>query len=442
MKRGRWIPLVILALAGLGGSCRPAQTLGREAARRDLERKVEEALPAVAALTGIAADEPVKVDVMTKSAFGDFFARALNDEYPDGALEKRGQCFAEIGALPRGYDLADGLLELLREQGGGAYDPRSKTLIGVTDLPGETDRAISDRMILSHELTHALQDRAIDILEQSRLGLENIDYEYALRAVIEGMASSVMLAYSENLDYGSLPDLQSFWRSNLDRAVGGVLAASPPYLKEYLFSPYAEGGAFLQSWLRENPGKTMKDLFGEIPPTSEQVLHFEKYAEGDQPAGIDLSGTRSVLPGDWGLFYANTLGEFDLLQLFRIHPETKAAASDLAAGWDGCRFEAYRDAKGGLVLIGSSAWDREEDAREFQEGFQAVLGEFREGDDYEVAGEGARVHFVIGCSDRRLRTAILESLQRGAETAAMKLSTGGAVPSALRPDPCPAARPA
>ena len=304
------------------------------------------------------------------------------------------------------------MLELLREQAGGAYDPRSGTLIGVSDLAREPDRAVSDRMILSHELAHALQDRVIDIARQSRLGLENIDYEYAVRAVIEGMAGGVMLAYAQNLPYDRLPDLQSFWRSNLSRAAGAALSRSPRYLTEYLFSPYAEGGAFLQAWLKANPGKAMNDLLGRLPPSSEQVLHFEKYVEGDLPEEIDLSGARGILPGDWSLLYANTIGEFDLLQLFQAHEETRTSAAALAAGWDGCRFEAYQDAKGALILLGSSVWDGEEDAGEFSAGFRAVLGGFRAGDDHEVARNQARVHFVIGSADRSLRTAILESLEK------------------------------
>ena len=103
MKPGKSIPLAVLALVGLGWSCRPAQTVRREAALRDLEKKVEETLPAVVALTGIAADRPVKVDVMTKDAFGEFFARTLEDEYPDGALDETG------AMLRRGRPAAPGI---------------------------------------------------------------------------------------------------------------------------------------------------------------------------------------------------------------------------------------------------------------------------------------------------------------------------------------------
>ena len=406
------VRLMALVLLALQPSCGTGRRTDTDAALKEFRKQVDEALPAVEALTGIHRDGPVKVGMMTKAALGDFFERSLEVEYPDRALQRRGQCFAEIGLLPRGYDLAGGLLDLLKEEAGAVYDPASRTLIGIRDLPREPSRAVNDRMILSHEVAHVLQDQVIGIERHSRLGLENIDYEYALRAVIEGMAGSVMLAYARNLPVERLPDVQSFWRANLARASGGGLSRSPRYVAEFLLSPYAEGGAFVQSWLRANPGESLEHLLRRLPPSSEQVLHFEKYAEGDVPEEIDLLGPGKILPGDWELIYANTLGEFDLLQLFRTHAETEAGAAGMAAGWDGCRFEEYRNGSGALILFGSSAWDREEDAREFSGGFRTVLEGFRTGDDFTVVQDGLRVNFVIGSSDRSMRTAILEALVR------------------------------
>ena len=404
--------LMALVLLALLPSCGTGPRTDTHAALNDFRKQVDEALPAVEALMGVHRDGPVKVGMMTKAALGEFFEKSLEAEYPDGALRKRAQCFAEIGLLPRGYDLAGGLLELLEEEAGAVYDPAGRALIGISDLPRERKRAVNDRMILAHELAHALQDKLIDIQRQSRLGLENIDYEYSLRAVMEGMASGVMLAYALKLPMNRLPDVHSFWRENLARASGGALSRSPRYLAEYLLSPYAEGGAFVQSWLRANPGKPLEELLRRLPPSSEQVLHFEKYAEGDVPEEIDLLGPGKILPGDWELIYANTLGEFDLLQLFRTHAETEAGAAGMAAGWDGCRFEEYRNGSGALILFGSSAWDREEDAREFSGGFRTVLEGFRTGDDFTVVQDGLRVNFVIGSSDRSMRTVILEALVR------------------------------
>ncbi len=390
--------------------CQPRHKSDKVEALREFQNQVDTMLPEVASLTGVLKHEPVAAELLTKEELGTFLEKNMKIEYADAELKKRGRCFAAIGLLPEGYDLEQGFMTLLKQQAGAVYDLRSKILIGVSDLPSEQRRSVNDKMILSHELTHALQDRVMDIARESGIALKNIDYEYALRAVLEGMASSVMIAYAQNLPYNKLPDLQRFWRSQLSQVPGGRLGGSPRYLTEYLMSPYAEGGAFVQSWQRKNPDRMLSDLLQKIPASSEQVLHFEKYAEGDTPAAIDLSRAHKILPAHWKLSYANILGEFDLLVLFQVHEETQRNAAALAAGWGGCAFEAYEIEDGALVLLGASVWDAEKDAEEFCEGFSTVLEQSRPADDYEVVRRGTHAGFVIGSSNSALRTEILRVL--------------------------------
>jgi hypothetical protein len=410
MKSFRATLVATLALLVTSACCQPLQKPDKVEALKELQNQVDGMLPSIASLTGIQGREPIKVNLFTRAELGEFFEKTLDVEYPNEDLKKRGRCFALIGLLPQGYDLENGFMTLLKKQAGAVYDPRSKRLIGTSDLPPEQRRSINDKMILSHELTHALQDRVIDIPQQSEIALKNIDYEYALRAVLEGMASSVMIAYAQNLSYNKLPDLQMFWRSQLSQASDGTLSGSPPYVTEYLMSPYAEGGAFIQAWQKGNPEKTLNGLLKRIPESSEQVLHFEKYAKRDGPTDISLQDVHKILLERWTLYYANTLGEFDLRQLFQIHRETQLNATALAAGWDGCKFEAYEDRDGDLILVGSSVWDSENDAEEFCDGFSAVLGKVYPDRTYEVVQNNAYVNFVIGSADRTLRARILKLL--------------------------------
>ncbi len=392
--------------------CRFQHKNSHETALKKFRKMTEETLPRVVSLTGIQKGEPVEVTMLSKAELGRFFDSLFPLEYPNDELRKRGQCFIEIGLLSRGYDLADGFLDLLQEQAGAVYDYRSKTLKGIYDLAPERRRAVDDKMIVSHELTHALQDRCVDFNREMPNTLKNIDYEYSFGALIEGMASAVMIAYAQNLALNDLPDLKTFWRSNFAQGTGSALVGSPEYLREKLISPYAEGGAFIQSWLKANPNLTVNELFAKMPSSSEQVLHFDKYTEGDQPAKIDISKTKVVLPDDWDLFYANTLGEFDLLKLFQTRPETESRADQIAAGWDGCQFEAYRDKSGKTILFGSSVWDSEKDAEEFCEGLGSALEGFRDQKDFDLVRNKSRVNFVIGSNDAKMRKTILRSLSQ------------------------------
>jgi hypothetical protein len=388
----------------------------QEAELTRLTLLVEEVLPAVAELTGMPADEPVEVTVKTRAEFRDFLIRTVETEYPDEELYRRGRCLGGFGLLPEDYDLEAGLIDLIGEEAGGLYDPRGKVFCGISDLPPMLKSPMYQDMIVSHELTHALQDRVIDIVAESEVALKNLDYEYAFRAAIEGMATVVMVAYMNQLKLDQLPDTRSFMRGGFEQRSKDpnlkVLYASPKYLREVMISPYAEGGAFVQAWLGANPERKLVSLFERIPASSEQVLHPEKYEEPDDPTDIDLSAVDGVIPESWNPFYTNTLGEFDLLTLFTLHDVTAPDAQDLASGWDGVRFEAYDDEYGRLVIVGSSVWDSEPDAAEFETGFSQILAELRDSDEFEVVHSGEYVDFVIGASaDARAGNVILEALR-------------------------------
>jgi hypothetical protein len=86
--------------------------------------------------------------------------------------------------------------------------------------------------------------------------------------------------------------------------------------------------------------------------------------------------------------------------LFENYYETQSKGKDYAAGWDGCKFEAYKDKDNNLILLGSSVWDSEKDAQEFCTGFQTVLNIARASRDFTVKQYQKKVDFVIGLRDK------------------------------------------
>jgi hypothetical protein len=271
---------------------------------------------------------------------------------------------------------------------------------GIADLPAMLKTTQMQRMIISHELTHALQDRVVDLSALYLDALADLDREYVVRVVVEGMASNVMLPYMNGQELGDGPDAESFMRSAFDmkygNAGGGALGRAPLFVRESLLSPYAEGAGFVQEWFEKHPESKLKDLLLDMPTTSEQVMHYDKFEEGDVATPIAPSLIASLVPETWDIYYANTLGEFDLLMLFKSHEVTEPHAGELSAGWDGCRWRAYQDETGELVIVGLSVWDTSEDARDFESGLARVLEGIRDDGRYETARSGARVSFVIG----------------------------------------------
>jgi len=401
------IVLIAVALAGmatvsLGG---PQAEADREAELEKFSDYVDDAFPTVIEMTGIEEPEPVPIVMLWRSEIREFLLETVDREYPEDELVKRGECMSALGFLPMGYDLEGGFIRLITDEAGAFYDPHTDDLKGIADLPPMLKTPQMQKMIISHELTHALQDRVIDIGAISRVALTDMDYEYCLRVVIEGMACNVMMAYMYGVPLEEAPDVQATLRAGFDMKYGSpggsALSECPLYLRESLLNPYAEGGGFVQTWLRKNPDKKMKDLLTSRPSTSEQVIHYEKYESGEGATPMDLSRLDSGLPGDWTLFYTNTLGEFDFLLLFQTHEQTRRYADELAAGWSGCRWQAYRDRSGGLVIIGLSAWDSERDAADFHDGFTRVLSGIWERSDYELIEDGKMVAFIVGAAGVR-----------------------------------------
>jgi hypothetical protein len=309
------------------------------------------------------------------------------------------------------------MVDLVAEQAGGLYDPFSKEFWGLVNMQSSM-APYYQRLIASHELTHALQDRVTDIVALLDDFLENPDYEFAFRSVIEGMATVVMFAYTQDLGVDDVPDTRRTMRIGFGQKAAdpslNAYASSPEYVRELLISPYAEGGAFVQAWLRANPDMELAALMNNIPASSEQILHPEKYLTPDAPTAVDLSSIDMRLPETWVAFYTAILGEFDLLTLFSIHEETREAAAGLAAGWDGLRFRAFERPDGQIVLLGSSVWDSEQDAAEFRVGFSTVLAEINGPEGFEVVQSGESVDFVIGSPGYAPPTGLLEIVQSAA----------------------------
>ncbi|MGA9115864.1 MAG: hypothetical protein WB626_03720 [Bacteroidota bacterium] len=388
----------------------------REQETREFVRLADEILPAVADLTGFPAGGGVPIKMQTRRELREFLQETVELDYPDGHLRKIGRTLSAMGFFPAQYDLEAGLIQLVEEQAGALYDPRGKVLVGLLEMPAGAGGASARRIILAHELTHALQDRAVDIVSHMKVGLENADYEYAFRSTIEGMASVVMLAHLRKQEVRAVGDVGTFMRSSFEQSGGNpamqALARTPVYIRELLISPYAEGGAFVERWLAANPGKDLAALMEAPPLSSEQVLHYGKYAERDTPAVVDLSGVSTVLPEGWSPLYANMLGEFDVRVLCRLFPETTPRADAIAEGWDGIRFVSFTDRREQLLIAGSSVWDSAGDAEEFSDALSAILALAREAKDFRVVRQGARVHFVIGDPGGAISEKILAVLTR------------------------------
>ena len=131
----------------------------------------------------------------------------------------------------------------------------------------------------------------------------------------------------------------------------------------------------MQTYVRRHGWKNASSLYKEVPESTEQILHPEKYMNArDVPVSVDSPGSFQPLVDGWDPIYRNVLGEFSLMLLLKQFIE-QSAAERASAGWGGDMVELYEAGDGRLTLFLRSVWDSDQDAREFFDAYGSVIEE-------------------------------------------------------------------
>jgi hypothetical protein len=185
-------------------------------------------------------------------------------------------------------------------------------------------------------MDHALTDQHFDFGDKTD-ALDKADKQEDLSGfvgLLEGDAKKMEQLWSQKY-------LTAAERNTLG-AQGDMAAfnAAPQFLRDSLLYPYTTGAAFVARLYQDGGGWRLVDAaYGNPPTSTAAVLHPERYAAGlpwtppDLPAIDKLTGC--------ALDRANTLGEFDMIELLDEHLSLNDAVN-AANGWDGDAFQLVR----------------------------------------------------------------------------------------------------
>lgn len=254
------------------------------------------------------------------------------------------------------------VIDATSQQLGGFYSPANKTLYAVTE---SNEIAINEYITIVHEYVHALTDMHFDI---GRLfALDNTtDADLAMRALAEGDATLASFS-SRWSNYGAQD-----WDLFAEDVRGPVelmreLDISPalPLINSF---PYIEGWQFVWTLRERGDWERVDRAYLDLPTSSEHILHPEKYLDGvDAPRVVTLPVIQAPLNAGYELVIENdTLGEFVLWLLLDEFIRDAERARQAAAGWGGDVIRVWSDESGQQVYVLLSAWDSEDDAREFE----------------------------------------------------------------------------
>jgi hypothetical protein len=110
----------------------------------------------------------------------------------------------------------------------------------------------------------------------------------------------------------------------------------------------------------------VSNAFTELPQSTEQILHPEKYFAHEAPVKVNLPDVRGLLGSRWKRIDYDVSGEWSYYLILDQFLNSPAESRRAAAGWGGDRYEIYEGSQPGAVFIAQlTVWDTENDAREF-----------------------------------------------------------------------------
>src|SRR5215472_6838088 len=210
----RALPSLSLSLAsGLFGPTLYAQEGSTSAPRADAKAAnnaeflaaADEVVQQMSEITGLKLLTPLKKSLRSREEIRAYVIKQMNEEKNSAERYADARTAEAFGLLPKGFDLDTFMVNVLTEQIEGLYDPKAQEFYIADWSPPD-----EQRMVMAHELTHALEDQHFHIEGWSRAARPNEDAELARDAVLEGSAMAAMVDYLMRGTGRSLKDLPEF----------------------------------------------------------------------------------------------------------------------------------------------------------------------------------------------------------------------------------------
>jgi len=366
----RLCALLMTALWFVGGGTLRAQqaTTASPAAAQPAVNSVEfaatadEVLQQVSQITGLRLLTPVKKTLRSRDEIRAYVLREMDDEKNPTERYAEARSAEAFGLIPKGFALDDFMVDLLTEQIAGLYDPKAREFYIADWIPID-----DQRMVMAHELTHALQDQHFQIEVWVKAARPNDDAELARESVLEGSAMAAMIDFLLKGTGHSVEDLPAIDPSLFagDMSKSPKLQEAPQFLKDGMIFPYFGGLTFSTAILKSTGWNGLSAVFAKPPISTQQIIHPALYKSGKTPAAVAIPSFQKLLGPDWTKMDENVMGEFGWMEILKQFLGEKIA-KPLAAAWDGDRYALYEQKQTKrLVLVARLHLDSEEHAAQF-----------------------------------------------------------------------------
>ena len=354
---------------------------------QELFKSVDALLHFASSTTGLEIKSPVKRALSSRAEVEAYLQDKLNDDKDAKRMEQSEVVLKKFGLLDRDFQLRPFLMELLKEQIAGYYDPKTKTVYILNWVDPETQKPV-----LVHELTHALQDQRVHLESWSDQTPEDVshnaseDNEHLARdemdtardAVTEGQAMAVFVNYALRPSGQTLltaPEIVQKMEDQMNSTADSpVLARAPLLLSQSLIFPYQEGLGFTQDlWMDKGRDAAFAGALDHPPSSSWEVMNPRYYEQHRQPPVLLMPNIHPLVDARYRPIDIGQIGQLDLRILATLYGGASAARK-LTPAWDGGIYWAgqlrsataqQQSQTGSVALLYLSAWTSAAAARVF-----------------------------------------------------------------------------
>jgi hypothetical protein len=249
---------------------------------------------------------------------------------------------------------------------------------------------------MSHEIDHALQDQAFDLSVVVPDPTNEGDAAIAALSLVEGDASLLMVQWAT--EHLTPAELLEVVESATDDEQTALLESMPAILSGTLQFPYITGLEFVLGPQTQGGWSAVDAMYDDPPVSTEQVLHPDTYAAGEDPVDVVMpDGLAEAMGAGWSLGLEDTFGEYQLSIWLAESGNAEAVATRAAAGWGGDRMAYLTGPDGADALVWRNEWDSEDDAAQFTTAALTAVGGL--GDADVLGGPEGTERWVILASD-------------------------------------------
>ncbi|HYX69342.1 MAG TPA: hypothetical protein VE825_09430, partial [Terriglobales bacterium] len=298
----------------------------------ELFRSVDSILKFASDDTRLPIRHPVKRELASRDQVESYVEAQMRKDQDSGRFKRAQSVLQKFGFIPRDLQLEPLMVELMREQVAGYYDPKKQTFYMLDWIAAE-----SQRPVIAHELTHALQDQSIGLekwlkeedqpesdKDDSSLDLSSDEQMTARTAVSEGQATAVMMDYLLEPSHRNIVTAQDyvtmFEEAMLQSSNFPVFNNAPLYIKASLTFPYRYGLDFVRDVLIDKGREdAFRGLLEHPPSTTREVMEPKVYLAGEKVEPLRLPPLSPILGKRYARYDVGIMGEFDvdiLLQQF------------------------------------------------------------------------------------------------------------------------------